>query len=73
MYFPTGKIIQDILDFALITIIQQVTRLYNNWPNILPFGENLTKLTGGLSSSINVFKHCPDAVSHIRHSPEIDG
>ena len=74
MYFPTGKIIQDILDFALITIIiQQVTRLYNNWPNILPFGENLTKLTGGLSSSINVFKHCPDAVSHIRHSPEIGG
>ena len=78
MYFPTGKIIQDILGFALFTImipyiIQQVTRLYNNWPNILPFGENLTKLTGGLSSSINVFKHCPDAVSHIRHSPEIDG
>lgn len=32
----------------------------------LPFGENLTNDTGGLSSSINVFKHCPDAVSHIR-------
>lgn len=32
----------------------------------LPFGENLTNDTGGLSSSISVFKHCPDAVSHIR-------
>jgi hypothetical protein len=32
----------------------------------LPFGENLTNETGGLSSSIRVFRHCPDAVSHIR-------
>ena len=40
-----------------------------NLLNILPLGENFTKLTGGLSSSINVFRHWPDAVSHIRHSP----
>lgn len=32
----------------------------------LPFGENFTKDTGGLSSSISVFKHCPEAVSQIR-------
>lgn len=31
-----------------------------------PFGENFTKDTGGLSSSINVFRHWPDAVSQIR-------
>lgn len=31
-----------------------------------PFGENLTNETGGLSSSINVLRHCPDAVSQIR-------
>jgi hypothetical protein len=31
-----------------------------------PLGENLTNETGGLSSSISVFKHCPDAVSQIR-------
>lgn len=31
-----------------------------------PFGENLTNETGGLSSSISVLRHCPDAVSHIR-------
>lgn len=31
-----------------------------------PFGENLTKETGGLSSSMRVFRHCPDAVSQIR-------
>jgi len=31
-----------------------------------PLGENFTKETGGLSSSINVFKHCPEAVSQIR-------
>ena len=32
----------------------------------LPLGENLTKETGGLSSSIRVFRHCPDAVSQMR-------
>lgn len=31
-----------------------------------PLGENLTNDTGGLSSSMRVFKHWPDAVSHIR-------
>ncbi len=31
-----------------------------------PFGENLTNETGGLSSSIKVLRHWPDAVSHIR-------
>lgn len=32
----------------------------------LPLGENFTKDTGGLSSSINVLRHCPEAVSQIR-------
>lgn len=32
----------------------------------LPLGENLTNETGGLSSSMSVFKHWPEAVSQIR-------
>ncbi|KAI2803911.1 hypothetical protein BLOT_008050 [Blomia tropicalis] len=28
--------------------------------------------TGGLSSSINVFKHCPEFVSHIRQRPSYE-
>ena len=35
----------------------------------LPLGENLTNDTGGLSSSIRVLRHCPEAVSQIRHKP----
>lgn len=31
-----------------------------------PLGENFTNDTGGLSSSINVLRHWPEAVSHIR-------
>ncbi len=31
-----------------------------------PLGENLTNDTGGLSSSIKVLRHCPEAVSQIR-------
>jgi len=34
-----------------------------------PFGENFTNETGGLSSSIRVLRHCPEAVSHIRQRP----
>ena len=33
-----------------------------------PLGENLTKETGGLSSSTSVLRHFPVAVSHIRLS-----
>ena len=32
----------------------------------LPLGENFTNETGGLSSSMSVFKHWPEAVSQIR-------
>lgn len=32
----------------------------------LPFGENFTNETGGLSSSMSVFKHWPEVVSQIR-------
>lgn len=32
----------------------------------LPFGENLTNETGGLSSSMSVLRHWPDAVSQMR-------
>jgi len=35
----------------------------------LELGENVTNDTGGLSSSIRLFRHCPVAVSHIRHKP----
>lgn len=31
-----------------------------------PFGENFTKETGGLSSSMSVLRHCPEVVSQIR-------
>lgn len=34
-----------------------------------PLGENLTKDTGGLSSSMRVFMQCPVAESQIRQSP----
>lgn len=37
-----------------------------------PFGENLTKLTGGLSSSMRVLRHCPVEVSQIRISPSYE-
>lgn len=37
----------------------------------LPFGENFTKLTGGLSSSINVFRLWPLAASQMRQSRQI--
>ena len=35
----------------------------------LELGEKVTKDTGGLSSSIRLLRHCPVAVSHIRHKP----
>ena len=37
-----------------------------------PLGENLTKETGGLSSSISVLRHWPVAVSQMRHSPSYE-
>lgn len=49
-----------VVDLSSTYLSSVAARMY------LPFGENLTKETGGLSSSISVFRHCPDAVSQIR-------
>ena len=51
-------------DFPVLLIYKWLLDIL--WLTNLPFGENLTKETGGLSSSIRVFKHCPLAVSQIR-------
>ena len=60
--------------------VQKRSHINTLWPTnlsrvaanmYLPLGENLTKETGGLSSSTSVFRHFPVVVSHIRLHKDI--